>query len=132
VVMVVVVGAGPIGCLNVRLARARGAARVLLVELSRRCLALAAGLVGPDEAIAADATDTVEAVHGLTGGRGADVVIVAAASGQAQEDALRMAARRARSASSATCPGIGRPSHATPTSSTYREVAIVGANGLKV
>src|SRR4030095_2794410 len=74
---VVVIGAGPIGCLHVRLARARGAARVLLVELSRRRLALAAGLAAPDEAIAADATGTVAAVRGLTGGRGADVIIVA-------------------------------------------------------
>ncbi|MGH3454068.1 MAG: alcohol dehydrogenase catalytic domain-containing protein, partial [Nocardioidaceae bacterium] len=32
---VVVVGAGPIGCLHVRLARARGANRVFLVELNR-------------------------------------------------------------------------------------------------
>jgi NADPH-dependent 2,4-dienoyl-CoA reductase/sulfur reductase-like enzyme len=31
---VVVVGAGPIGCLHVRLARARGAARVVLIELT--------------------------------------------------------------------------------------------------
>jgi threonine dehydrogenase-like Zn-dependent dehydrogenase len=65
---VVVVGAGTIGCLHVRLARARGAARVLLIELSRRRLALAAGLVAPDEAIGAGATDTVEAVRRLTGG----------------------------------------------------------------
>jgi len=126
---VVVVGAGPIGCLHVRLARARGAARVLLVELSRRRLALAAGLVGPDEAIAADATDTVAAVRGLTGGRGADVVIVAAGSGQAQEDALRMAARRG------TVSFFGGLPRDRPTITCdanivhYREVAIVGANG---
>jgi L-iditol 2-dehydrogenase len=126
---VVVVGAGPIGCLHVRLARARGAARVLLVELSRRRLALAAGLVAPDEAVAADATDTVAAVRGLTGGRGADVVIVAAGSGQAQEDALRMAARRG------TVSFFGGLPRDRPTITCdanivhYREVAIVGANG---
>jgi L-iditol 2-dehydrogenase len=52
---VVVVGAGPIGCLHVRLARARGAARVFLIELSRRRLEMAA-MVAPDEAIGADTT----------------------------------------------------------------------------
>jgi threonine dehydrogenase-like Zn-dependent dehydrogenase len=36
----------------------------------------------------------VEAVRKLTDGRGADVIVVAAASATAQEDALRMAARR--------------------------------------
>jgi L-iditol 2-dehydrogenase len=126
---VVVVGAGPIGCLHVRLARARGAARVFLIELNPRRLELAAGLVAPDEAIGAAATDTVEAVRTLTGGRGADVVIVAAGSGRAQEDALRMAARRG------TVSFFGGLPKDDPTIACdanivhYREVGIVGANG---
>jgi L-iditol 2-dehydrogenase len=126
---VVVVGAGPIGCLHVRLARARGAARVVLVELSARRLELAAGLVAPDEAIAAEATDTVEAVRGLTGGRGADVIIVAAGSGRAQEDAVAMAARRG------TVSFFGGLPKDSPTITCdanivhYRELSIVGANG---
>ena len=126
---VVVVGAGPIGCLHVRLARARGAARVFLIELRRRRLELAAGLVAPDEAIRADATDTVEAVRGLTGGRGADVVIVAAASGTAQEDGLRMAARRGRVS---FFGGLPKDEPAVTVDANivhYREVGIVGANG---
>jgi L-iditol 2-dehydrogenase len=126
---VVVVGAGPIGCLHVRLARARGAARVLLIELSARRLELAAGLVGPDEAIAAEGTDTVDAVRGLTGGRGADVVIVAAGSGRAQEDALRMAARRGTVSFFGGLPK-DRPTITCDANIVhYREVAIVGANG---
>ena len=35
----VVIGSGPIGCLHVRLARARGAARVFLVDLNADRLA---------------------------------------------------------------------------------------------
>jgi L-iditol 2-dehydrogenase len=126
---VVVVGAGPIGCLHVRLARARGADRVLLVELNRRRLEVAAGLVAPDEAIAAEGADTVAAVRELTGGRGADVIIVAAGSGRAQEDALRMAARRG------TVSFFGGLPKDNPTIACdanivhYREVGIVGANG---
>jgi L-iditol 2-dehydrogenase len=126
---VVVVGAGPIGCLHVRLARARGAARVLLIELNPWRLELAAGLVAPDEAIAADGTGTVEAVRTLTEGGGADVVIVAAGSGKAQEDALRMAARRG------TVSFFGGLPKDQPTITCdanivhYREVGIVGANG---
>jgi L-iditol 2-dehydrogenase len=126
---VVVVGAGPIGCLHVRLARARGAARVFLIELNSRRLELAAGLVGPDEAIGAEATDPVAAVGELTGGRGADVIVVAAASGRAQEDALRMAAR------GGTVSFFGGLPRDRPTITVdanivhYREVAIVGANG---
>ena len=126
---VVVVGAGPIGCLHVRLARVRGAARVLLIELNPRRLALAAGLVAPDEAIGAGATDTVEAVRALTEGRGADVVIVAAGSGKAQEDALRMAARRGTVSFFGGLPK-DRPTIACDANIVhYREVGIVGANG---
>ena len=126
---VVVVGAGPIGCLHVRLARARGAARVFLVELSRRRLALAAGLVAPDEAIAAEASGTVEAVRKLTGGRGADVIVVAAASGRAQEEALQMAARRGTVSFFGGLPK-DRPTITCDANIVhYREVGIVGANG---
>ncbi|MGH8964575.1 MAG: alcohol dehydrogenase catalytic domain-containing protein, partial [Actinomycetes bacterium] len=45
---VVVVGAGPIGCLHVRLARARGARRVFLVELNRSRLDMSSAKVHPD------------------------------------------------------------------------------------
>ena len=123
---VVVVGAGPIGCLHVRLARARGAARVFLIELRRQRLELAAGLVAPDEAIGADTTDTVAAVRELTGGRGADVIIVAAASARPRRTASRWPPAGAGSASSAACPRTGRPSPATPTSSTTARSASSG------
>src|SRR6185436_6979127 len=53
---VVVIGSGPIGCLHVRLARARGATRVFLVELNRERLDRAAGLVSPEAAICAGET----------------------------------------------------------------------------
>ena len=54
---VVVVGAGPIGCLHVRLARARGARRVFLVDLNGGRLRMSADAVHPDDAaaLAADA-----------------------------------------------------------------------------
>jgi L-iditol 2-dehydrogenase len=126
---VVVVGAGPIGCLHVRLARARGASRVLLIELNRRRLELAAGLVEPDEAIGADGADTVAAVRELTGGRGADVIVVAAASGRAQEDAIQMAARRGTVSFFGGLPK-DRPTITLDSNVVhYREVGIVGANG---
>lgn len=92
---VVVVGAGPIGCLHARLARDRGASRVILVENSAERLELAADRVRPDEAVAGG-PGAVDAVRGLTGGRGAAVVIVAAGSPAAQEQAIRMAAKRGR------------------------------------
>jgi L-iditol 2-dehydrogenase len=126
---VVVVGAGPIGCLHVRLARARGAARVLLVELNARRLELAAGLVRPDEAVAAADGEAVAAVRELTGGRGADRVIVAAGSGRAQEQAVAMAARRGVVSFFGGLPK-DRPTIALDANLVhYRELGLVGANG---
>jgi L-iditol 2-dehydrogenase len=126
---VVVIGSGPIGCLHVRLARARGARRVILVELNPDRLAAAAALVRPDVAITADDGDVVNAVLDATGGRGADVVITAAASGAAQEQGLRMLARRGRLS---LFGGLPKDSSTISVDSNlvhYRELSIVGVNG---
>lgn len=126
---VVVIGAGPIGCLHVRLARARGARQVILADLNAARLEKSAALVRPDETVCASDGDIVEAILKLTDGRGADVVITAAASGAAQEDALRMTARRGRislfGGLPKTAPTITLDSNLVH----YRELTVVGANG---
>jgi L-iditol 2-dehydrogenase len=126
---VVVMGAGPIGCLHVRLARARGAERVYLVELNQTRLDMAAGLVTPDAAVCAARTDAVDEIHKLTNGRGADVVITAAASGQAQQDALQMTARGGRISFFGGLPKDNPIIQLDSNLVHYRELTIVGANG---
>ena len=69
------------------------------------------------------------AVRELTGGRGADVIIVAAASGQAQEDGLRMAARRGRVSFFGGLPKDRSTITVDANLVHYRELGIVGANG---
>jgi L-iditol 2-dehydrogenase len=93
--VVVVLGAGPIGCLHVRLARALGAETVILGDVNRTRLDLAAR-AAPDAMVDGSKEDPVDAVRKLTDGRGADVVITATGAGQAQQQALEMAARRGR------------------------------------
>jgi L-iditol 2-dehydrogenase len=126
---VVVVGAGPIGCLHVRLARARGAARVTLVELNRSRLEMSAERVKPDTAICAAEVDPTAEVLKLTDGRGADVIIVAAASGQAQRDALSMASRRGRISLFGGLPKDNSVIECDANLVHYRELTMVGANG---
>ncbi|WP_263121200.1 zinc-dependent dehydrogenase [Cellulomonas sp. RIT-PI-Y] len=127
--VVVVVGSGPIGCLHVRLARARGAAKVILVELSRERLDLAAGVVRPDVAICAGEVDPVAAVKEATDGRGPSVVITAAASGAAQEQALQMLAPQGRLSLFGGLPK-DRPTITFDSNLVhYRELAVFGANG---
>lgn len=123
---VVVMGAGPIGCLHVRLARARGAARVFLVDVNAERLAMAAALVRPDAVFDGDA---VEQVLKATGGRGPDVVITAAAAGAAQEQAVRMAARQGRISFFGGLPKDDPIISLDSNLVHYRELTIVGANG---
>ena len=126
---VVIVGSGPIGCLHVRLARARGAAKVILIDLNAERLAAAADIVKPDVAIASEDTDPVAAVLAATGGRGADVVITAAASGRAQEQGLLMLARRGRLS---LFGGLAKDAPTITVDANlvhYRELTIVGVNG---
>jgi len=127
--VVVVIGAGPIGCLHVRLARARGAARVLLLDLNAERLAVSSALVVPDLAIALDGVDPVAAVLEATGGRGADVVITAAASGAAQEQGLRMLARGGRISLFGGLPKDAPTITVDANLVHYRELRILGVNG---
>jgi L-iditol 2-dehydrogenase len=126
---VVVMGAGPIGCLHVRLARARGASKVYLVDINRGRLDMSADIVRPDAAVCGGETDAVEEVLRLTGGRGADVVITAAASGRAQEDALRMVSRSGRISFFGGLPKDAPIIQLDSNAVHYREISIFGANG---
>jgi L-iditol 2-dehydrogenase len=127
--VVVVIGAGPIGCLHVRLARAHGAKRVILADLSIERLKLSADRVAPDDIVDASSQDLVEEVMRLTDGEGADVVITAAAAGSVQEQALKMAARGGRISFFGGLPK-DKPIIACDSNLVhYRELTIVGANG---
>jgi L-iditol 2-dehydrogenase len=126
---VVVIGSGPIGCLHVRLARARGAARVFLIDLNRSRLDLSAAVVQPDAAICSAEVDAVDEVLKLTNGRGADVVITAAASGKAQEEALLMTARGGRISLFGGLPKDNPTITLDSNLVHYRELTLVGANG---
>jgi L-iditol 2-dehydrogenase len=126
---VVVIGAGPIGCLHVRLARAAGAQRVFLADLNRARLEQAEALVKPDGVVCAAEVDPVEAVLGFTEGRGVDVAITATAAGAAQEGAVRMLARRGRLSLFGGLPKDAPTITLDSNLVHYRELTLVGANG---
>lgn len=127
--VVVVIGAGPIGCLHVRLARYRGASQVYLVDLSRDRLDMSAARVAPDAALCAAEVDVVDEVMKLTDGRGADVIITATAAGKTQEQALQMAARQGRISFFGGLPKDNPVIACDSNLVHYRELTIVGANG---
>ena len=125
---VVIVGLGPIGCLHARLARARGASRITLVERSAERLELAAARLAPDEVVlAGNGSDPVKAVQDLTDGRGADVVIVAAPSAAAQQEGIAMAAKRGRISLFGSLPKDAPFIQLDANDVHYRELTLVGA-----
>lgn len=125
---VVIVGAGPIGCLHARLARARGASRITLVERNAGRLELAAARVTPDEVVLVeDGRDAVAAVRAVSDGRGADAVIVAAPSEAAHRDGIGMAATRGRVSLFGSLPKDSPTVSVDANEIHYRELTIVGA-----
>ncbi len=92
---VVIIGAGPIGCIHISLARARGANRIFIIDLSPDRLKMAEAFE-PDAVINGGETDAVQEVMKLTGGKGAHVVIVAAPAPQAAVQAVEMARKGGR------------------------------------
>jgi L-iditol 2-dehydrogenase len=126
---VVVIGAGPAGCMLMRLARHFGAVRVLAVQRSRGRAQEAIRLGGADRVFCTDDGDPVAAVMDATGGEGADVVITANSSWQTHEQALRMGAHRARIN---FFGGLPRGQTAGTLDSNlihYREMMVTGSHG---
>ncbi len=92
---VVVIGAGPIGCLHTQLAKVSGATKVILTDLSGERLNLAQR-VEADIYINASRENQIKRVLEETNGEGAEVIIVACPSSRAQEEALLMSKIRGR------------------------------------
>ncbi len=92
---VLIMGAGPIGCLHVAVARACGADRIFMSDVVPQRLALAEAFE-PDALIDASKEDVASRVAELTGGTGPTVVITANPSPQAPVDAVQMAAKGGR------------------------------------
>lgn len=127
--VVVVMGAGPIGCMHVRLARSLGAAEVMLIDVNAGRLALSADRVHPEAAIDASQVDAIAEVLARTDGRGADVIITAAPSGKAQEDAIEMAAPQGRISFFGGLPKDDPYIRCDSNKVHYRELSLIGANG---
>jgi L-iditol 2-dehydrogenase len=125
---VAILGAGPIGCLHALLARTRGASQVFLVDLREERLKMAAGF-GADALIDASREDVKARVMEETGGNGASVVIVAAPSGPAQEQALTLAAKHGRISFFGGLPKTSPTVSLNANLIHYRELFVMGAYG---
>ena len=89
--VVLIMGAGPIGVMHAKLAKARGAGRVIVSELVPD-RAAQARRVGADRVVNPASEDLKSVLWEESQGRGADVIIVAAPVHAAQESTLDLAA----------------------------------------
>jgi L-iditol 2-dehydrogenase len=89
--VVLVMGAGPIGIMHTKLAKARGAGRVIVSEPSPERV-IQARRMGADRVVNPVSEDLKQVLVEETQGHGADVIIVAAPAHAAQESALELAA----------------------------------------
>ncbi|MBN1675509.1 MAG: alcohol dehydrogenase catalytic domain-containing protein [Kiritimatiellae bacterium] len=121
---VAVIGDGPIGCLHVEVARARGASTIIMIGLTRLKLVPA---FGPDAVIDAGAQDPVEQVRKLTGGLGADIAICANPVAKTQAQAVELVRKRGRVV---LFGGVSKQNPMTTLNSNtihYNEISVVGA-----
>jgi L-iditol 2-dehydrogenase len=92
---VVIIGAGPIGCIHAALARTRGADRVIMIDILAERLQMAE-VFEPDVLINAREIDPVAEVRKVTRDKGAEVIVTATPAPVAQVQAVQMARKGGR------------------------------------
>jgi len=126
---VVVIGAGPAGCMLMQLARYFGAIRVIAVQRSPARCQVALDLGGADEVICSQDVDPVEGLLAATGGQGADVVITANSAVATHEQALQMVRMRGRINLFGGLPKDAPPIQLSSNLIHYKELVLTGSHG---
>ena len=124
---VLVIGAGPIGCMMLALARARGAAKTFVLQRSEARRALAARF-DPDLVLDPADAGWKDQLLDATDGLGADIVIVAAPSGTAAQAALGAVAPKGRVLIFGGLPDAEKMLQVDGNLIHYKEVSLVGAS----
>ena len=124
---VVVVGAGPLGILNLYVAREYGAGKLILAQREGKRLIQARDFTC-DRLVNTTAENLTEVVLAETGGMGADVAIVAAPDAQAQEQALRLVHKKGRVCLFASLPVGASMLSVDSRTIHYNEIIVTGAS----
>jgi len=125
---VLILGAGPIGCLFAMVSKHHGSGRVIVVEKdSNRIHQARVGL--EDDVLDATNVEVVQAVKELTGGVGADVVVTCFREAALEYPLLELAAPGGRVLMFSGIPGNRGVVPTDLNLVHYRELALVGAYG---
>ena len=125
---IAIIGAGPIGCMMIELARYMGAFKVIVMELSKERLEFAKKF-GGDHYVNTDETDAVEAALEATDGIGPNVVMTSCPSVEVHEQAIRMVAKRGRVNLFGGLPKGARNLNIPSNLIHYKECFVTGSHG---
>ncbi|MBM3241369.1 zinc-binding dehydrogenase [Candidatus Poribacteria bacterium] len=124
---VVIIGGGPAGCLLSELSKCMGATKVILSQRSKNRLELIN--ISADVVISSTEEDFEKIVLDETNGEGADVVITACSSPDAQEQALNVIAHRGRINYFGGLPKGSRKISIDSNLIHYKECFVLGSHG---
>jgi L-iditol 2-dehydrogenase len=124
---VVIVGAGPLGILNLYVAREYGAKKLILAQREGKRL-VQAEQFRCDRLVNTTRENVTEVVRAETGGAGADVVIVAAPDAGAQEQSLELVHKKGRVCLFASLPVGASMLNLDSRSIHYNEIIVTGAS----
>jgi len=122
---VVIIGAGPTGCLHIAVAKERGA-KVIVAQRSKTRQELAMRF-DPDQIIDATTEDVVERVKAFTNGLGADIVICANPVAETQKQAVDMVRKGGKVMLFGGLPKADPMTHMDGNKIHYGEVEVIGA-----
>ncbi|MBD3183232.1 alcohol dehydrogenase catalytic domain-containing protein [Candidatus Poribacteria bacterium] len=125
---VAIIGAGPVGCMMAELARYMGARKVMISQRSKTRLEMAKKY-DIDVVISATEEDFTERVMEETDGMGADVVLTATSSLEAQKQALTVIKNRGRVNFFAGLPKGTDPIMLDTNMIHYKECYLFGSHG---
>ncbi|OIN95889.1 L-threonine 3-dehydrogenase [Candidatus Desantisbacteria bacterium CG1_02_38_46] len=126
--VVVIIGAGPIGCMLAGLAKTIGAGKVIIAQRSKKRLEMAR-LSGADVIISTTEENLINRTLEETEGNGADVIIVACASPDAQEESVQMINNHGRINYFGGLPKGSRKINIDSNIVHYKEAFVLGSHG---
>lgn len=126
--VVVVIGAGPVGCMLAELAKVMGAKKVIISQRSKVRLEMAKKF-DIDVVVSATEEDLTQRVMEETDGLGADVVLTATSSVEVQAQAIPLVKRRGRINLFAGLPKGSPPLVLDSNILHYKEAFLFGSHG---
>ncbi|MBI2145820.1 alcohol dehydrogenase catalytic domain-containing protein [Candidatus Woesearchaeota archaeon] len=125
---VLIIGAGPIGCMGIMVAKALGASAVILAEVDEKRLEEAKQF-GADIYINSRKDNLIEEVKKMTLGRGVDGVFTMCPSVEAHEQAIELVAKRGYVNLFGGLPIGSRKAQITSNLIHYKECFVMGSHG---